>query len=161
MPDFAFFLITLPVTVWAAWSDLKYMKITNRLNLVLFALFLVSGLILLPLQEYAIRLGIGAIALLVGFILNARGNMGGGDAKYIAAFIPFVDPGEISVFFLILSACLLIAVAVHRTARRIPAIRAMAGDWKSWDEKRHFPMGLGLSAAFSFYLAVGGFNWHA
>ena len=158
MPELAFFLITLPVTIWAAWGDLKYMKITNRLNLTLFALFLVSGVILLPLQEFGIRLAIGFLALVVGFILNARGNLGGGDAKYIAAFIPFVAPGDMGLFFFILSLCLLAAVVVHRTARRIPALRATAADWASWGENRRFPMGLGLSGAFSFYLAVKAFS---
>lgn len=157
MPDAAFFFLTLPFSLWAAWGDLKRMKISNVFNLTLFAVFLVSGLILLPLSEYALRIGIGFAALVVGFVLNMRGNLGGGDAKYIAAFIPFVRPHDISLFFFILAFCLLAALVVHRAARAAPWVRAQAPDWKSWTAQK-FPMGLGLSGALSLYLAVRGFN---
>lgn len=157
MPDAAFFLLTLPFSLWAAWGDLKRMKITNVFNLSLFAVFLVSGLILLPLSEYALRIGIGFVALVVGFVLNARGNLGGGDAKYIAAFMPFIRPEDISLFFFILAFCLLAALLVHRAARATPWVRAQAPEWKSWTAQK-FPMGLGLSGALSLYLAVRGFS---
>ncbi|MSU88397.1 hypothetical protein GE300_02045 [Rhodobacteraceae bacterium 2CG4] len=157
MPEAAFFFLTLPFAIWAAWGDLKRMKISNVFNLTLFGVFLVSGLFLVPLPEYGMRLAIGLAALVVGFVLNARGNLGGGDAKYIAAFLPFVRPEDLSVFFLVLAMCLLAALLVHRTARRTAWVRAQAPDWKSWTAQK-FPMGLGLSGALSFYLAMRAFS---
>ncbi|NNU81250.1 hypothetical protein HMH01_12465 [Halovulum dunhuangense] len=158
MPELAFFLLTLPISFWAAWSDLSRMKISNRLNLILAAVFVVSGIVLLPLGDYGVRLGIGVAALLVGFVLNQAGQVGGGDAKFIAAFIPFVAPQDIAPFFFTLSLCLLAAVAVHRSARAIPAVRNLVPHWKSWHVGRRFPMGLGLAAGFSLFLAIRAFN---
>lgn len=157
-PELAFFVLTLPFAFWAAYSDLSTMKIRNKLNIGLFAVFVVSAPFLLPLTEVGLRLGIAALTLFVGFVLNSAGRLGGGDAKFVAAFIPFVDPGEMSVFFMFLAGCLLAATAVHWVARRIPAIKAMAPHWKSWTAQPYFPMGLGLAPAFSLYLASRAFN---
>lgn len=157
MPELAFFFITLPFSLWAAWTDLSSMRITNRMNILLFCTFLVSGLIFLPLTELGIRVGVAFAALAIGFVLNATGRLGGGDGKYIAAFIGFIDPREISLFFFILAVCLLTAVAVHRGLRRIRPVRDLAPGWKSWSNKK-FPVGLGLSGALSLYLAIEAFN---
>lgn len=155
-PEAAFFLITLPFALWAAWSDLARMKITNRLNLWLLAAFLVSAPFLLAPVEILTRLGIAAAALAIGFVLNQAGKFGGGDAKYIAAFMPFVTPATLSLFLFVLAAALLAAVATHRLARALGAERMTPG-WKSW-RSRKFPMGLGLSGGFSIYLAITGFG---
>lgn len=157
MPETAFFFLTLPFALWAAWGDLKRMKITNVFNLTLFGVFVVSGLFLLPFSDYGLRLTIGFAALVIGFVLNASGYMGGGDAKYIAAFLPFVRPEDLSIFFLVLAMCLLAALLVHRLARCTAWVRAQAPDWKSWTADK-FPMGLGLSGALSFYLAMRAFS---
>ena len=147
----------MPFTLFAAWSDLKYMKIWNGFNISVFCLFLVLGLILLPFGDYLTRIGIALAAFVIGFALNALRVMGGGDAKYIAAFIPFVAPQDLYFFFFVLSVCLLAAVVIHRVARAVPAIRIATPDWVSWSAKK-FPMGLGLSGGLSFYLAIRAFN---
>lgn len=157
LPEAVFFALTLPFCFYTAWSDLSSMRIANKLNIALFAVFLLSGLILLPFGDYASRIGIAAAALVVGFLLNATGQMGGGDAKFIAAAIPFVDPGDLGVAAFILSACLLAAVVTHRVARAIPAVRNLTPGWKSWMAKK-FPMGLGLAVGLSLYLLVRGFG---
>lgn len=158
LPEAAFFVLTLPFSLWVAWSDLKFMRISNRLNMILFGVFLISGLILLPLEDYGLRVGIAVAALVIGFVINAIGLMGGGDAKYIAAFIAFIDPGELGEFFFVMSICLLTAVFVHRVARASKTMRRATPDWVSWQPEKRFPMGLGLSGGLSFYLALVGFN---
>lgn len=157
MPELAFFFITLPFSLWAAWTDLSGMRITNRMNILLFCTFLVSGLIFLPPAELGLRVGVAFAALAVGFALNAARVLGGGDGKYIAAFIGFIDPREMSLFFFTLAICLLAAVIVHRGVRRIEPVRDLVPGWKSWRHEK-FPVGLGLSGALSFYLAVEAFN---
>ena len=157
MPELAFFLITLPFSLWAAWTDLSAMRISNRMNILLFCTFLLSGLIFLPLAELGLRIGVAFVALAIGFALNAARKLGGGDGKYIAAFIGFVDPREMSLFFFVLAVCLLAAVVLHRSAKRIGPIRGLVPGWKSWTSKK-FPVGLGLSAALSLYLAIEAFN---
>ncbi|WP_112321626.1 A24 family peptidase [Oceanibium sediminis] len=156
--DLVFFIVTLPFAFWAAYSDLSTMKIRNKLNIALFAVFVITAPFLLDWGDMAWRLGVAAIALFAGFVLNAMGRLGGGDAKFIAAFIPFVAPGEMSIFFMYLAGCLLAAVVVHWAARQVPAVRALAPDWKSWTARPYFPMGLGLAPAFSLYLAARAFN---
>ncbi|MEM9231253.1 MAG: prepilin peptidase [Pseudomonadota bacterium] len=158
LPEAAFFALTLPFSLWVAWSDLKFMRISNRLNIVLFCVFLVAGMIFLPLDDYGLRIAIAVAALVIGFIANMLGVMGGGDAKYIAAFIPFIAPEALYEFLFIMSMCLLTAVLVHRLARATPAVRRYTPDWVSWQPGMRFPMGLGLSGGLSFYLAIVGFN---
>ena len=63
MPELAFFFITLPFSLWAAWTDLSGMRISNRMNILLFCTFLVSGLILLPPAELGLRIGVAFAAL--------------------------------------------------------------------------------------------------
>lgn len=134
------------------------MRIPNKLNLALFAMFLILGLILLPFGDYATRIGIAAAAFFVGFVLNAVGVIGGGDVKYIAAMLPYIPPGDLGLFCFILAACLLAAVAVHRIARALPPIRRLVPGWKSWTAGKYFPMGFGLSGGLTAYLAVTAFN---
>lgn len=158
MPELAFFFLTLPFCLWIAWTDLRFMKISNTVNLAVFGVFLVTGLFLLPLGDYGLRIGIAVIALIVGIVLNAMRAMGGGDAKFIAALIPFIDPSELVVFMFTLSVCLLAAVVVHRLGRALPPLRRATPDWVSWEKGRNFPMGLGLAGGLSFYLAIKAFN---
>ena len=156
--DYVLFVVALPFALWAAWGDLKAMRISNQLNILLFCAFLVTGILVLPVHEFGIRVGIAVIALVIGFILNSAGAMGGGDAKYIAAFIPFIAPPDIPYFLFLLALCLLAAVVVHRVAGMVAPIRAVAPDWKSWSVGKKFPMGFALSGALILYLAVRAFN---
>ncbi len=144
-------MFVLPVTVWVAWSDMKFMKIPNRAVGVLFVLFLGLGLILLPLQSWLWGIGLMAIVLAVGFVINLLKLVGAGDAKYAAAMAPFfvgADPGLVGGLF---AACLLGAFVSHRTMKHIPPFRAATADWISWTV-RDFPMGLALSGTLVFYL---------
>ena len=156
--DYVLFVVALPFALWAAWGDLKSMRISNQLNMLMFCAFLVTGLLVLPVQDYGMRVGIGILALVIGFVLNAIGAMGGGDAKYIAAFMPFIAPPDIPFFFFLLALTLIAAVVVHRLAGAIGPIRRMAEDWKSWSVGKKFPMGFALSGALILYLAIRAFN---
>ena len=51
-----FLPFALPISIWVAWSDLKFMKIPNKAVYALLAVFLVVGLIALPLADYPWRL---------------------------------------------------------------------------------------------------------
>ncbi len=128
------------------------MIIPNRLNLMFIAVFLVVGILALPLADYGLRLAIGAAALVLGFVLNALKLMGGGDAKFIAAMLPYVSPLHLDLFLMVFAVMLILAFLAHRLARSIPAIRGLAPHWKSWTASK-FPMGLALGSAILFYLA--------
>lgn len=155
--DLAFLVLTVPLAVWIAYSDLKYMKIPNRLVLALVAIFVVSGVILLPFGDYMWRFLGGFIVLAIGFTMFAIGGFGGGDAKYAAAialFIPFHHAG-LAIF--ITSIAALLAVYIHRSFRSFEFAKPLTENWKSWTAGRNFPLGLGLSGGFIFYMALQAF----
>ena len=144
----------LPICLYVAFTDLRDMKITNQAVMVLAGLFLVLGLITLPLPEYGWRLVQMVGVLVLGIVLNAVGAVGAGDAKFAAAAAPFIHPGDGIFVLMIFSGTLLAAFLTHRLAKHSP-LRRIAPDWKSWDRGWDFPMGLALGPAFALYLALG------
>ena len=99
-----FLPFVLPICVWIAWSDLRIMKIPNLAVMALVAVFLVVGLVALPLADYPWRLLHLAIVLVIGIVMNAAGMIGAGDAKFTAAAAPFVAIGDLQLLLVILAA---------------------------------------------------------
>ena len=152
----AFLIPALPIGIWVAWSDMKTMKIPNKAVMALGAGFLIIGLglvltSLLPFTAFLWGLGLGLIVLVAGFLGNAAGLFGAGDAKFAAVMAPFFIGADARFVMGLFAACLLGAFASHRLAARIPPFRAATADWASWTNK-DFPMGLALSGTLIFYL---------
>ncbi|MBV0911279.1 A24 family peptidase [Anianabacter salinae] len=143
-----------PICIWAAWSDLKYMKIRNMSVLAMVAVFLVVGLIALPFEDYLWRLVHIAVVLVIGFLMNMARVMGAGDAKFAAAMAPFIALPDAGAFLLLLSVVMIAALATHRMFRAMPGFRARTADWESWRVSK-FPMGFALGSALVFYLLMG------
>lgn len=144
------------VGLWVSWSDLKFMKIPNQASIVMVAVWIVVGLLLVLLQAmslklWAMGLGLGAAVLVVTFILNALGAIGGGDAKFAAAMAPAFIYANLTLLATIYIACSLGALAAHRLLKYVPAYRAATPDWKSWTHPG-FPFGTTLAATLIFYL---------
>jgi prepilin peptidase CpaA len=80
-------LLVFPLAMtFAAAFDLFTMTIPNKISIALVASFLVvAPLVGLPLETIAIHLATGFGVLVIGFIFFARGWLGGGDAKLLAA----------------------------------------------------------------------------
>lgn len=151
----AWFLpFVVPICLYVMYTDLSRMKITNRANLALAAVFVAVGLIVLPFDEYLWRLAGMVIVLFVGIILNAAGVMGAGDSKFIAAAAPFVALGDLVLLTFIFIASLLAAVVTHRTIK-MTRLRNLAPDWTSWEQGKKFPMGLALGPTLIIYLVLG------
>jgi prepilin peptidase CpaA len=152
----AFLIPALPIGIWVAWSDMKTMKIPNKAVMALGAGFLIIGLglvltSLLPFTAFLWALGLGLVVLVAGFLGNAAGLFGAGDAKFAAVMAPFFIGADARFVMGLFAACLLGAFASHRLAARIPTFRAATADWASWATK-DFPMGLALSGTLIFYL---------
>jgi prepilin peptidase CpaA len=152
----AFLIPALPIGIWVAWSDMKTMKIPNKAVMALGAGFLIVGLGLvltglLTFTAFLWALGLGLIVLVAGFLGNAAGLFGAGDAKFAAVMAPFFIGADARFVMGLFAACLLGAFASHRLAARIPTFRAATADWASWTNK-DFPMGLALSGTLIFYL---------
>ena len=72
--------------VYACFSDLFTMRISNRLCLTVAAAFPIAALLIgLPLQLVLSHLLVGVAMLACAFALFAAGWIGGGDAKFFAA----------------------------------------------------------------------------
>jgi prepilin peptidase CpaA len=145
-----FLPLSVPIAVWVAWSDMKFMKIPNNAVLALGAVWVVAGPLVVPLSVWAWGLGLGAVVLVIGFLLTAGGLVGAGDSKFAAAMAPFFVAADPALVMALFAACLLGAFAAHRGMGRLPAFRAATADWESW-RRRDFPMGLALAGTLIFY----------
>lgn len=142
-----------PIALWVAFSDMKWMKIHNYAVLALVAVYLVVGLIALPLQTWAWGWVSLVVVLVVGFVLTSVGMVGAGDAKFAAAMAPFIALGDLSLFLLLLASVTIVSFIAHRALRALPVTRQLAPNWESWT-RREFPMGLALGPSLLFYLAL-------
>ena len=134
---------------------MKYMKIPNKAVIALTVVFLVVGLVALPLPVYGWRIVQFLAVLAIGFVLNLVGAIGAGDAKFAAAMAPFFAPEDPQLLLFLMAAVAMAAVVVHRAAGLVPAIRRITPDWLSWERKDDFPMGLALGGILGFYLIAG------
>lgn len=141
----------LAIGIWVSWSDMRFMKIPNKAVMALLAVWLVVGFFLVPLQSWGWGWALAAIVLVVGFVVNAAGLVGAGDAKFAAAMAPFFVHSNIKLVLVLFASCLLGAFAAHRLVRLIPLVRHATADWASWTHK-DFPMGLALSGTLIFYI---------
>lgn len=146
-----FLPFVLPISIWVAWSDMARMKIPNKAVLAMAALWPLLGWIVFPWQLWLMGFAILAIVLVAGFIGNAAGLFGAGDAKFAAAMAPVFTAGDPMFIATLYAVCSIGAFVVHRGLRAIPAVRAMTPDWKSWTHNK-FPMGLALSSMVVLYL---------
>lgn len=149
-----FLPFVLPICFHVCFSDLREMRITNQAVLALAAVFLVIGLIALPLPVYGMRLLQLLAVLVIGIALTAGGAIGAGDAKFAAAAAPFIAPGDLRLVLALFAANLLAAFATHRLVKYTP-LRRIAPGWKSWDMGWKFPMGLSLGGTLAIYLILG------
>jgi prepilin peptidase CpaA len=138
------------IGIWVAWSDMRSMRIPNQAVLALAAAYLVTGPFVLAFGTYLWGWALGAIVLAFGFVLNAGGALGAGDAKFAAAMAPYFVRSDLRFDMGLAAACLLGAFAAHRLMRLTP-FRSATSDWASWSHPR-FPMGLALSGMLIFYL---------
>ncbi|MGR3343969.1 MAG: prepilin peptidase [Paracoccaceae bacterium] len=144
----------VPICIWVAWSDMKFMKIPNYAVYSLAAIFVVVGIVALPLVEIPFRLLQLVLVLVIGFALNMIGAIGAGDAKFAAVMAPFLALGDTRLMLYLFAGVLLSAVVTHKIFKRIPAMRDLTPEWESWSTKK-FPMGLALGPTLGFYLVAG------
>ncbi len=147
----AFLPFALAIGIWVAWSDMKVMKIPNKSVIAIAVAYLVVGLLVLPIKVWAFGIGLGFAVLVLGFVANAAGLIGAGDAKFAAAMAPMFIAADLRFVLGLFAACLLGAFFSHRALGMVPAFRRATPDWASWTHK-DFPMGLALAGTLIFYL---------
>lgn len=92
-------VMVFAVLVFAAgMTDIATRRIPNTISIILFCVWALQA----PFNEASIlySLATGAIALIIGFFAFARGYIGGGDAKLIAACAVWMGPLLITPFIL-------------------------------------------------------------
>jgi prepilin peptidase CpaA len=152
------FVLCLPVCLWVAWSDLKFMKIPNKAVIALLVIFAVAGFLLIPLEPWLWRWLSFLGVLVIGIALNAFANVGAGDAKFAAAAAPFVSQNlyELQLVLILFASFLLGAFFLHRGLRMVPAVTRATPDWASWTSNK-FPMGVALVGTLMTYLGMKAF----
>lgn len=151
-----FLPFVLPICFYVCFTDLREMRITNQAVLALGLIFIVIGPFLFPLPEYGWRLVQMVVVLVIGFVLNAGGAMGAGDAKFAAAAAPYIALGDLRLLLAIFAANLLAAFTTHRLVK-YTALRQIAPSWQSWDMGWKFPMGLSLGGTLAIYLGLAAY----
>ena len=155
-PELWFLPFAIVIGGWVAYSDLATMKIPNRAVLALLAVFFFVGLLALPLEVWAWRWVHFGVAIVLTFILSSLGAMGAGDAKFLAASMPFVAFDQLAQYAFVLVVVILVTFPAQRMLRTSAAARARLSHWDSM-ERRDFPMGLALGPALVAYLAMTAF----
>ena len=148
---------TLPIgifcvaMIFAGLRDLTTMTIPNWLTLTLVVVFFVAAAMTsMPLGEIGLHTVVGFVALLVGMVLFARGWIGGGDAKLMAAVALWVGWAQALPYFVVASifgGALTLAILGYRNLP-LPAF-VMRHDWamRLHDRTEGVPYGLALAAA--------------
>ncbi len=136
---------------FAASSDLFTMTISNRLSLVLaggfFLLALISGMALATL---GMHLAAAALVLVVAFVFFARGWIGGGDAKLVAATALWFGFGHLLDYLIWASLLGGALTLLLLQFRRLDLPQVLAR--QKWIERLHdagagVPYGIALAAA--------------
>ncbi len=148
-----FLPFVVPIALWVAWSDMKFMKIPNKAVIALTLVFLAVGPMALPFEDWLWRGLHLLVVLVIGFLMNLGRMVGAGDAKFAAAMAPFFALADLRLAIGLLAASLLGAFASHRGLGLVPVFRSAAADWESW-RRRDFPMGLALAGMLILYLLV-------
>ena len=155
-----FLPFVIPIAIWVAVSDLATMKIRNKAVMAQFLVFALAGAGLAAYgawdwMTYGWRYVHLVVVLIIGFVMNAVGLLGAGDAKYAAVMAPFIAVADLGSFAFMFAAVILLGFIFHRTAKRIGFIRRATPNWESW-ERDDFPMGLCLGTMMVLYLVWAG-----
>lgn len=95
----------------AAYSDIRTLRISNSICIVvallgllrLLVLSFLSGDLATGLYTTLSSIGSAAIVLFIGLLLFARRLIGGGDVKLLAATVLLIEPHNLFPFFMMMS----------------------------------------------------------
>ncbi len=145
-------LLTFPaIMAFAGSIDLLTMTIPNRVSLALLAAFPIAALLIgMDWAALASHLGAGALMLVVGIAMFARGWLGGGDAKLLAAAALWLGFEHLASYLLLVAIAgggLAFAILFYRNWA--PPAWMLAQPWamRLHDKKVGIPYGIALAAA--------------
>jgi prepilin peptidase CpaA len=147
-----FALLLFPLLMaFAASSDLLTMRISNRVVLLLIAIFCAVAVgINMPIEEFGLHVACATIVLTVAFIFFALGWIGGGDAKLAAATTFWLGFGVTLPYLLDASLIGGFMTLMILAARRWPLPGFLSRvNWidRLHDSKTGIPYGIALAVA--------------
>lgn len=147
---------------YAAASDLLTMRISNRVTGLVVAGFplyaVASGM---TLEELGFHLAAGALTLVIGFAMFARGYVGGGDAKLAAGTALWLGLGALADYAVvasILGGVLTLGILYLRTLPLPPVTLKLPFAVHLHDAKTGIPYGIALAAA-ALIVMPGAAGW--
>ncbi len=149
-----FLIVVFPFSIYATWSDLKFLKIPNILPMSLAITFVIVGPFVLPFYEYLNSLIYGFIALMISLVIFAARLVPGGDLKYATSLIPFVNTHELVSFAMFVSLAALTAVFTHLLFGWLKLAPEGWASWQGGGLRRRFPVAFALSGGILIYLAA-------
>jgi len=146
--------ITACVLVWAAASDLRHYVIPNAASVIIVIAFILTACFM-PVRFLTGGLLTGLAILAIGAFFFARGWMGGGDVKLLAAVSLWAGPSYLSVFAVVtgLSGAILAAVMLSPLRRYMPMASADALTMTG-PAQEPMPYGVAIAAGGLFILAL-------
>jgi prepilin peptidase CpaA len=145
-------LLSFPaIMAFAGSIDLLTMTIPNRVSLALVAAFpLAAALIGMDWMTLAGHLGAGALMLVVGIGMFARGWLGGGDAKLLAGAALWLGFEHLAAYLLLVAiagGALALLVLTYR--KWMPPAWMLGQAWamRLHDKNVGIPYGIALAAA--------------
>jgi len=150
-------LTTLPIgifcvaMIFAGLRDLTTMTIPNWLTLMLVMVFFAAAAMTsMSLEEIGLHTAVGFVTLLIGMVLFARGWIGGGDAKLMAAVALWVGWAQALPYFIvasILGGALTLVILGYRNLPLPVFVMRHAWALRLHDRAEGVPYGLALAAA--------------
>lgn len=151
MLEFALFLAFPAAMALAGSMDLFTMTIPNRISLALLATFWIAvPFTSMGWMDIADHVGAGALMLVVGIGMFARGWLGGGDAKLMAVAALWLGFGPLLEYLIIASAAgglLGGAILIYRNTMPPVWLCRQAWAMRLHHRKTGIPYGIALAAA--------------
>lgn len=149
--EYAVFLVFPAALAFAGAMDLFTMTIPNRISLVLIATFPIAAYLTgMSWMDLGSHVGAGALMLVIGFGMFARGWLGGGDAKLLAAaslWFGFENLGPYLLLAALAGGVLAFVILMYR--RIAPPLWLCNQSWamRLHSAKTGIPYGIALAAA--------------
>lgn len=152
--DFDPLLLIAPLLVFAAYWDLRFLRIPDIISVAVVTAFVFCALLSAP-DDLMTRLLVTMVVFGIGVLAFAFRLVGGGDVKLFSALVLFIPADRLILFANVFSVSLLIGIGGIVALRR----SRFAGvvQWKSLSEPRAFPMAVSIAFAGLTYPVLASF----
>jgi prepilin peptidase CpaA len=141
-------MVTVATLLYAAFADLKHYRISNELNLLLIALFVLHVFLSDRWTQAAWNLALAVGVLLFLIYFYSRRWVGGGDVKMLAVAFLWVGIDCASPFVLLL----LLFVSLHTVAAKCEWVKS---EQDANDSRRRIPFAPSIAAALVATILLG------